>query len=182
MTFQIEISDPSLTFNAAHFVSFLTKDGKWRAERIHGHDFRFSATIEGEPDETACVLDFVAATEAVRAVLKRCEHKIFVGLHNWNAFFTEGEGRENEYFLVVRDLFPPDGDEVPVAERMVLGPRDDFLILDVANASTEAIASYLLGAWLKELESSSGVSADSFTSVRVRLEEAPGYAAVVSRP
>ena len=179
MTYRIELSDPTLTFNAAHFLSFPAEDGKWRAERLHCHDFRFSATIERDLDECDCVLDFVAATEAARAVLKRWEYRIIVPKRNPNAELSDyGEG---ESLLLIREIVPA-GSGVKSAERRIIGPRSDFRLVAATNASTEIIAARILDEWLKELESSSGIAADSFASVRVRLEEAPGCAAVASRP
>ncbi len=53
--YRIHISKDNLMFAAGHFVSY---DGE-KVEPLHGHNYRFSVTVEGPLDENAYVFNFV---------------------------------------------------------------------------------------------------------------------------
>lgn len=55
--FGVRVIKDGLVFSAAHFITF---NGNI-CERLHGHNWRVEAAIEGELDENCYVFDFIAA-------------------------------------------------------------------------------------------------------------------------
>jgi len=61
----------NFSFDAAHRLECY--HGK--CERLHGHTYSFSVTVEGKPDSEGMVMDFVALKRLVEeSVLSRLDH------------------------------------------------------------------------------------------------------------
>ena len=72
--FAIHLQKENFKFSAAHFLIF--PDGS--KERLHGHNYRAAAGVEGALDENAYVLDFTRLKRALRAVVDRLDHKMLL--------------------------------------------------------------------------------------------------------
>ncbi len=74
-THKIRLANDSLTFAAAHFITFCGGE----CETLHGHDFRVTLELEAELNaDGGYVMDFMALQQAVRETLNVLEHKILL--------------------------------------------------------------------------------------------------------
>ena len=165
--FAVEICDESLTFNAMHFVAFASRErpNVRVAEPLHGHDFKASARIEGELDKDECVLDFVAAKEALARALAIFDHRVLLARFATETQYCERDGE-------VEILFD--------ARARWVAPAASVLWLDAAVATTERVAERALDEWRKELRRVGLVGADERRLRAIlRLQESPGVFAVV---
>ena len=55
-TYGVRVTKDTLVFSAAHFITF----NGTVCERIHGHNWRVEAAIEGPLDDNHYVFDFIA--------------------------------------------------------------------------------------------------------------------------
>src|SRR5437868_4670422 len=69
-TYHVRVEKDYLVFSAAHFITF---DGSV-CERLHGHNYRVAAEVEGPLDENHYVIDFLALRDAVRSIVADLDH------------------------------------------------------------------------------------------------------------
>ncbi len=153
----VEVDKQYLKFSAAHFLIF--PDGS--AERLHGHNYRVSAALEGRLTRFGLVIDFQHVKPVVRALCDELdEHWIVPGQHP-------------ELRVAARD----DGHtEVVYRDRRYLAPAQDVLVLPVNNTSAENLAAHLGRELLRRL----GERFPDLAVHRLRLavEETPGQRGV----
>lgn len=151
--FSIVLDRPDFHFNATHFVAFQDASGQWIAEEPHGHDFRASVKITRALDASSCVIDFIAASAALRETLREWNYKFLLPREPLGASRTD----DADQTLVALDAAPSSRYAYPSASVKTIAAR---------NATTEEIAFALLEEFATKLELDSGVT--------LRLEEAPG--------
>lgn len=160
MTFAIELKEPTLRFNAMHFVGFQTRaeNGELMhcGESLHGHDFRVEARVDASLDEDGYVVDFIAARAALERALSRWNGRVLLARDAKCATYFEC------------------ADQVEIAISTVGGtpecwrvPQRAVRFLNAVNATAEIIASEILNEWLSELP------LERISNVELRLEEAP---------
>ncbi|MEZ6043952.1 MAG: 6-pyruvoyl tetrahydropterin synthase family protein [Planctomycetaceae bacterium] len=123
--FGVRVIKDSLVFSAAHFITF---NGNV-CERLHGHNWRVEAAIEGPLDENSYVFDFIALRDNLQAIVQQLDHSVILP----------------EYHPAIRVQVSPDGREVETtfeARRWVF-PVEDCRILPVVNTTAE-----LIGQWI----------------------------------
>src|SRR5436305_14027467 len=76
--YRVHISKDNLMFAAGHFVSY---DGD-KVEPLHGHNYRFSVTIEGPLDENAYVFNFVTIKRLMKRVADELDHRMILPRDN----------------------------------------------------------------------------------------------------
>jgi 6-pyruvoyltetrahydropterin/6-carboxytetrahydropterin synthase len=153
----IEVDKQYLKFSAAHFLIF--PDGS--AERLHGHNYRVYAEIEGRLSRFGLVIDFQHIKPVVREMCEELdEHWIVPGQHEELRAERRTDGTT----------------EVLYRERRYLAPSDDVLVLPINNTSAENLAAHLgrellarLAQRFPELEVS---------RLRLSVEETPGQRGV----
>ena len=153
----IEVDKEYLKFSVAHFLIF--PDGT--AERLHGHNYRVFAEVEGRLSPHGLVLDFQHVKPIVRDLCDELdEHWILPGEHP----------------ELSHEALPDGTVDVRYRERRYLAPAEDVLVLPINNTSAENLASYLgrelrarLTQRFAELE---------VTMLRVAVEETPGQRGV----
>ena len=163
MEYAIELKNEELRFNAMHFVEFQTTPGEWRAEPLHGHDFRVEARIEAPLGDDGCVVDFIAARDSLKEVLAGWNGRVLLPTSSKSASYIASE----DTVAIMLSL----------SKERIQGwgvPHAAVRYLDVTNVSTELIADAILAEWLNRL------SLAPKTTVALRLEEAPGCYAVVT--
>jgi 6-pyruvoyltetrahydropterin/6-carboxytetrahydropterin synthase len=124
-------------FSAAHFITF----GGNVCERLHGHNYRVKAEVEGALDENHYVVDFIALRDALKTVTERLDHFLLL---------------PTEHPLIqVR----ADDREVLVtfADRRWIFPRCDCVLLPIANTTAELLARWIGRQLLDELQRRTGV-------------------------
>lgn len=168
----VVIDDPSLRFNASHFLSFPVQSDSaldaWAAEPVHGHDFYIRLRIEGPLDESSCVVDFLAVIRAIKTIARDWDHDLILARNTRGArFITSGDKTTILYEVA------------PKLQYTV--PTDSIRWLDGSNVSAEEIALELLAELLEKFDSEGLLyfERDAYR-FELRLEEAPGCYVEVS--
>ena len=153
----IQVDKEYLKYSAAHFLIF--PDGS--AERLHGHNYRVYAEVEGPLSEQGLVMDFYSIKPLLRDLVEQLDEVwLLPGEHPELKIQTREDG-------VV---------EVRYSERYYAAPKEDVLVLPLNNTSVENMA-----AWLgKKLRAA---LAEKFPQVEpdkiwLAVEESPGQRGV----
>jgi len=157
MGFKITVEKCNLRFSAAHFITF-----GGQCERLHGHNYALSLTVEGPLTADSYVYDFGLLKETLRRISYTLDHRFLLPLHNPH---MEVQRHEREW-------------EIRVGERRYLFPAEDVLALPVDNITAERLAEYIWGEVAKELRARGG---GHLTRVTVGVEESPGQTAFYSQ-
>jgi 6-pyruvoyltetrahydropterin/6-carboxytetrahydropterin synthase len=149
----IFIEKDYLKFSAAHFLIF--PDGT--AERLHGHNYKVTVTLETELDKHGLVVNFKEIKPMVRRLCDELdEHLLIPGKHP-----------------VLRATEVADGQmEIRYLERRYLIPRDEVIVLPIGNSSAENLATW----FARELRERMRTEWPSLRvhQLRVSVEETPG--------
>lgn len=121
--FRIRLQKDSFVFSAGHFITF----GAGECERIHGHNYRAIVELCGELDANHYVFDFIELRDAVQRIVATLDHRMLLPAHHPTIHVTV-ESSE----VVVRH-----------EKRRWVFPRDECVILPVANTTTELLAKYV---------------------------------------
>ncbi len=152
--FRVRIANDDLVFSAAHFITW----GSTACERLHGHSYRVAAEVAGPLDGHQCVADFAAVHGALREIVAELDHRVLLPAGHAALRLSVGAAEV----------------EVALAGRRWVFPRDNCLLLPIADTTTELLAQYV-GGLLRERLASQGVSA---AAVRIEIGEGTGAAAV----
>lgn len=153
--FTVRIIKDQLVFCSGHFISY---EGD-KCERLHGHNYRVGVEVSGPLDDNRYVFDFIALKRLTRAVVEELDHRMLLPLRNP---LIRVEATPSEVTACYRD-------------RRWLFPRDDCILLPIANTTAEELARYIAGRLRAALSEQYGFQPDS---IRVEVEEAPGQSAV----
>lgn len=121
--YRVELDKEYHVFSAAHFITFNDNI----CERLHGHNYRVKVDVPGPLDENQYVVDFIALRDRLRDVINELDHR-----------------------MILPDRHPAirvvsDEREVTVTfeERRWIFPKDDCIILPVANTTAELLARWI---------------------------------------
>ena len=155
----VHISKDHLSFSAGHFITF--EGGQ--CERLHGHNYRVSAEVEGPLNDDFLVVDFSSLQQIVEESIKELDHRMLIPLLSSH---VRVEHQEKSVALVYGD-------------RKWEFPRSDCALLPLENTTSELIARWLslrLRAALTDRARTPGRPGGTWT-VRVEVEESPGQSA-----
>lgn len=155
-SYRVHVDKDDLVFCAAHFITY----GGGCCESLHGHNYRVSVTVEGEPDRHGLVVDFLVLQEIMETLVGRLDHRTLLP-----AASAEIEVRRED-----RSVFARRGD----AEYRF--PEEDVVLLPVDNTTAERIASHLATRLLEELEEA---DAGPVERLELEVEESFGQSASV---
>ncbi|MCS6978152.1 MAG: 6-pyruvoyl tetrahydropterin synthase family protein [Gemmatales bacterium] len=153
--FTVRIVKEQLVFCSGHFISY---EGD-KCERLHGHNYRVGVEVTGPLDENRYVFDFIALKRLTRALVEELDHRMLLPLRNPHIRI---ESTANEVTASYR-------------QRRWVFPREDCVLLPIANTTAEELAGYLAGRLRSVLAEQYGFVPES---LRVEVEEAPGQSAV----
>jgi 6-pyruvoyltetrahydropterin/6-carboxytetrahydropterin synthase len=130
----IRVTKDSLVFSAAHFITF----NGTICERIHGHNWRVDAAIEGALDENHYVFDFIALRDGLQSLVQQLDHRVLLP----------------ESHPMIRVECSDDGQEVTARfeTRRWVFPREDCCLLPVENTTAELIARWIGQSLISGLE------------------------------
>jgi 6-pyruvoyltetrahydropterin/6-carboxytetrahydropterin synthase len=155
--YRIHVSKDNLLFAAGHFVSY---DGD-QVEPLHGHNYRFSVTVEGPTEENAYVFNFVTLKRIMKRVADELDHRMLLP-------------RDNP--LIVVEPQDDGGVIVRARGRWYRFPQEEVVILPLPNTTVEMLARHLCGRLRQEL--AARTDASHITALEVGVEETFGQEAV----
>jgi len=122
-TFSIEVAKDYFNFASAHFLIFA--NGK--REPLHGHNYQVSVKLEGELDRAGVVLDFISFKPMVKRICDSLDHRTLI---QTESPLLQVRRRRNEI-------------EVRYRQQKIVLPKQDVLLLPLANTSTELLAEHV---------------------------------------
>jgi 6-pyruvoyltetrahydropterin/6-carboxytetrahydropterin synthase len=152
--YKVRVTKDHLVFCSGHFISY---EGD-KCERLHGHNYRTAVEIEGPLDPNQYVFDFIALKHRTKAITDELDHRMMLPLHNPLILVEE---RPNSVHVRYRD-------------REWLFPRDDCVLLPIANTTAELLARYIATRLLDDLKRQHQYVPDV---LRVEVEENVGQSA-----
>ncbi len=153
--YHVRISKDYLVFSAGHFITY---DGDV-CERLHGHNYRVTAEVQGPLDENQYVVDFIALRDTLKTIVDQLDHHVLLPTGH-------------PLIRVVAD------DREVVAtfrERRWVFPRCDCVLLPVANTTSELLAHYIANRLAADLEARVGKRPGQ---IRIEVDECFGNIAV----
>ncbi|MFV0444834.1 MAG: 6-pyruvoyl trahydropterin synthase family protein [Planctomycetaceae bacterium] len=117
--YHVRVTKDHLVFSAAHFVTI----GDF-CERLHGHNWRVCAEATGPLDENSFVIDFIALRDDLQALVAELDHRMLLPTRH-PAIQLETSEREVE---------------VRFADRRWVFPREECLLLPLAQTTAELLA------------------------------------------
>ncbi len=123
--YQVRVTKDYLVFSAGHFITF---NGD-HCERLHGHNYRVAVEVEDALDENHYVFDFIALKDLTLAIVGELDHRMLLPTES-PLIRVEQEGAN----CVAR-----------YRERHWSFPRDECVVLPVANTTAELLADYIAG-------------------------------------
>jgi 6-pyruvoyltetrahydropterin/6-carboxytetrahydropterin synthase len=150
-TYRVRVAKESLVFSAAHFITFAGNV----CERLHGHNYHVAVEIAGPLDENRYVIDFIALRDATKAVCDELDHHVLLPtLHR--QIHVKGDQQSVE---------------ARFEDRRWVFPREDCVLLPLANTTAELLAHYIGHRLLDGLEAKTGVRP---ANLRVEVDECDG--------
>lgn len=148
--YHVRVSKDYLVFSAAHFITFSGS----ACERLHGHNYRVAAEVEGPLDENQYVVDFVVLRDTLKAILKDLDHRMLLPTGH----------------PLIRVATSDNEVEVVFAERRWVFPRGDCVLLPISNTTAELLARHIGTQLLDRLQKHLGTR-----PIRVRIEVDESY-------
>ena len=153
---RVTIDQGNLRFSAAHFISMAGK-----CERLHGHNYAVSVTLEGELTGDRYVFDFVALKRMTKELCDILDHRFLLPMKSDCISMREDGGEV----------------EVRFKDRRYVFPERDVLRLPLDNITAERLAEHLAGELADRLKGNANI-----VRIEVGVEEAPGQTAYYARP
>jgi len=163
-TFEVNVSKESFKFNAAHFVAY-----KGFRERLHGHNYHVSVRLLGNhkigPD--GYVVDFGCVKKVAKDVCKQMNEHFLCPMRSDVIDISEEGGDADGGSIKLKC---EDG-------AVFVFPRDDCYMLPIVHATTEELAIFLWGEFLRSLDSGFLLKRGVHT-MEVTVSEAVGQEAI----
>lgn len=152
--YTVRVAKDSLVFSAAHFITF----NGGECERLHGHNWRMAVEVYGSLDENHYVFDFIALKDRAREITDRLDHRMLLPADNPLILVSGDEARISVHYQ----------------KRSWLFPRDECVVLPIANTTAELLAKWIGGELLVALREQHKFVPDA---MRVEVEENFGQVA-----
>jgi 6-pyruvoyltetrahydropterin/6-carboxytetrahydropterin synthase len=153
--YRIHVTKDYLTFASGHFITY---DGH-ECERLHGHNYRVGVTVEGPLSPSQYVLNFVVVKRIMKRLTDELDHRVLLATEN--------------PLIEVR----AEGDQVraEVKGRRYVFPREDVVLVPIANTTAELLATHLARRFKEELRA---LGERSLTAIEIEVEESTGQSAI----
>ena len=147
-SYRVRLEKECHVFSAAHFITF---NGDI-CERLHGHNYRVWAEVEGPLDENQYVVDFIALRDALRTITDTLDHHMLLPTEH----------------PLIRVAASDREVEVTFEDRRWVFPLEDCVLLPVANTTAELLARHVGRQLLDDLERRTGTRP---AKLRVAVDE-----------
>jgi len=154
-TYCVRLDKEYHVFSASHFITY---DGDV-CEPLHGHNYRVAVEVEGPLDENQYVIDFIALRDALKSITDDLDHHVLLPTSHPLIKVVADEREVQATFKDRRWVFP----------------RDNCVLLPVANTTAELVARYIGERLRGDLMSRTGVRP---YRVQVSLDENNGQWAI----
>jgi 6-pyruvoyltetrahydropterin/6-carboxytetrahydropterin synthase len=153
-SYTIRVTKDYLVFCSGHFITYHGNE----CERLHGHNYRVAAEVQGPLDENYYIFDFVALKNIMRRLTDELDHFMLVPTRNP---LIAVEERGESVFLSFR-------------EKRWMFPREDCALVPIENTTAELLAKYLTDRLRAELREVHRLVPDM---IRMEVEESFGQLA-----
>ena len=162
-TYTVRVSKDYLVFCCAHFITY---EGD-TCERLHGHNYRAMAEVEGPLDKNHYVFDFIALKNLMRRLTDELDHHVLLPTTSELITIEANERQVRVWFSPSPPTPLPASGERGRGEgdREWLFPREDCVLLPIANTTAE-----LLARWIAERLTDALVREKNFRPTRVKIE------------
>ena len=126
--FRVELQKDYLTFSAAHFITFAGNI----CERLHGHNYRVRAVVEGPLDENQYVIDFITLRDTLKKISDSLDHHMLLPTRHPTILVKE-EVQSDEIEEII----------VTFENKRWVFPKEDCILLPVENTTAELIAKWI---------------------------------------
>lgn len=110
-----------ITFSATHIIPMHAKCG-----RLHGHDYAINAIIEGDLGDDGVIMDFISVKEFLRGIASELDHRVIIPRND------PGVHMSGDYVVY------------KIGDKEIRLPLCDCMVLDIAVASAETLAEFVL--------------------------------------
>lgn len=155
--FRVRVTKDHLVFSAAHFITF---NGNV-CERLHGHNWRTAVEVSGPLDQNSYVFDFIALRDSLQAIVNELDHRVLLPTQHKQ---IQVESTETEVTARFED-------------RRWVFPREDCVLLPVANTTAELIAEWIA----KRMTDVIIKTGEPIETIQVEVEENFGQWAICER-
>ena len=131
-TYRVRLEKDSLVFSAAHFITFAGN----QCERLHGHNYGVWVEIESPLDANQYVIDFIFLRDTMQEITSALDHHVLLPAEHPTIKLTVESAEVEARFEDRRWLFP----------------REDCVVLPVANTTAELLAQYIAHELLGRLQ------------------------------
>lgn len=153
--YRVRVTKDHLVFSAAHFITF---NGSI-CERLHGHNWRTAVEVSGPLDENSYVFDFIALRDALQSIVAELDHRVLLPTQHPAIRVTATQQEVEAHFEQRRWIFP----------------REDCVLLPIANTTAELIARWIGERLLPTVRDYPGAAV---TSLQIEVEENFGQWAI----
>jgi len=154
--YHVRVTKDYLVFSAAHFITY----GGDICERLHGHNYRVTAEVHGPLDKNHYVVDFIVVRDALQRIVQTWDHHMLLPTKH----------PEIRVQPMGDDTF---GDQVEVTfrDRRWMFPREDCILLEIPNTTTELLAQLIGKQLLEAIETETSARP---TEIRLAVDENHG--------
>lgn len=152
--FSVRVTKDYLVFSSGHFITY---DGD-HCERLHGHNYRVAVAVDAPLDTNHYAFDFIALKNHARDLTDELDHRMLVAMRNPLLAVSESATSIRVSYRTKEWVFP----------------REDCVLLPIANTTAELLAQYLAGRLRDVLRERHGFTPDA---LRVEVEESFGQVA-----
>ncbi|MBM4001424.1 MAG: 6-pyruvoyl tetrahydropterin synthase family protein [Planctomycetes bacterium] len=121
--FRVDLDKSELVFSAAHFITYRGD----QCECLHGHNYRVRASVEGPLDDNGYVIDFIALRDRLASIIRPLDHQVLLPTRH----------------PLIRLRERPGEVLVSFGDRNWMFPRQDCVLLPVANTTAELLARHI---------------------------------------
>ena len=154
-TYCVRLEKERLVFSAAHFITYAGDI----CERLHGHNYGVYVEIHGPLDENHYVIDFIALRDAMQSIVDALDHRVLLPTGHPTIHVTQQPGGEEGEVVATH------------GRRRWVFPRQDCVLLPVANTTAELLARYIATQLLDALGE---VASASITQLEIGVDECDG--------
>lgn len=157
--FRVDVTKQQFVFSAAHFITFAGDI----CERLHGHNYKVRASVEGPLDENRYVVDFIALRDAVLEETSALDHHMILPSDHTEIRVASDEKETTVTFRERRWIFP----------------NEDCVILPVVNTTAEEIARVIAERVISKTKARFG---DCLSWIEIAVDENEGQWGVCRLP